>query len=390
MTKNNSIISSIMREHKDDWREHFETHYPKIKIKEKYGFAIFNYCIDADFSDPVVREARGIIIDTSSFDVVCWPFTKFCKYDESRGVDAIDWSAAIVEEKIDGSIVKLWYDSRQKMWRWSTNASIDAKDAYINLECEISFLDIIKETEEYDKIKMDSLFEMTTYIFELVSPDTQVVIHYDKPKLYLIGARNRQNGEEYEPRYIMSFEDFPKPKIYNELHSLEDCINYFKTIETDIIHGPCDLEGFVVVDKYFHRIKVKNPVYLCLHGLIDNNKISVKNLIKLLLNGKIDVASVSKQLPKIAPIVKYYDYKITEIIHYLDREIRNIRNDYQSSYCDRKYVAKKISKGNYKYSAILFNAIDNELTAKEIMDNMHNIANYLYERIPMYEVYEGK
>lgn len=83
-------------------------------------------------------------------------------------------------------------------------------------------------------------------------------------------------------------------------------------------------------------------------------------------------------------------YKITEIIHYLDREIRNIRNDYQSSYCDRIYVAKKISKGNYKYSAILFNAIDNKLTAREIMDNMRNIANYLYERIPMYEVYEGK
>ena len=65
-----------------------------IRVKFANNLAIFNYDISADFSDPVVQESRGIIIDTDSLEVVCWPFRKFGNYGESYA-DSIDWSTAL-------------------------------------------------------------------------------------------------------------------------------------------------------------------------------------------------------------------------------------------------------------------------------------------------------
>lgn len=51
-----------------NWRELLAD--KNIKVKEDNNLAIFNYDIDADFSDPIVQEARGIIIDLTELKVV--------------------------------------------------------------------------------------------------------------------------------------------------------------------------------------------------------------------------------------------------------------------------------------------------------------------------------
>lgn len=78
-----------------------------------------NYLPGSDFSDPVVQEARGIIIDAANADVVCWPFRKFGNWFETYA-DEIDWRSAVVQEKIDGSIIKLYFWNGE--WRWATNS----------------------------------------------------------------------------------------------------------------------------------------------------------------------------------------------------------------------------------------------------------------------------
>lgn len=113
----------------ENWRELLDE--LGIAIRGEYPFAIFNYGIGCDFSDPIVQEARGIIIDLENLDVVCWPFRKFGNYNESYA-DNIDWSTARVQEKIDGSIVKLWWNKVDGKWQFSTNSIINAKDAIAN------------------------------------------------------------------------------------------------------------------------------------------------------------------------------------------------------------------------------------------------------------------
>lgn len=73
MNKNSYLCNLIANN--ANWRE--EVANLNVKVKEEGNLVIFNYDIEADFSNPIVQESRGIIIDTSTCDVVCWPFRKF-------------------------------------------------------------------------------------------------------------------------------------------------------------------------------------------------------------------------------------------------------------------------------------------------------------------------
>ena len=66
--------------------------------------------------------------------------------------------------------------------------------------------------------RLPDLDKYLTYIFELVSPETQVVIKYSNACLYHIGTRNNITGTEY---YLGI--GIEKPKEY-PLRNLDDCI----------------------------------------------------------------------------------------------------------------------------------------------------------------------
>ena len=79
MTKQSKICNFIAR-HIIDWEDQLTL--LGIKTKRSGDYAIFNYEVMADFSNPLVQEARGIILDISDVSdpsVVCWPFRKFGK-----------------------------------------------------------------------------------------------------------------------------------------------------------------------------------------------------------------------------------------------------------------------------------------------------------------------
>ena len=79
MTEYSYICRYVSSHH--EWREVLAA--KGVQIKENGNLAILNYGIDCDFSDPIVQESRGIIIDTKTLEVVCWPFRKFGNYGES-------------------------------------------------------------------------------------------------------------------------------------------------------------------------------------------------------------------------------------------------------------------------------------------------------------------
>ena len=148
----NSLICNFIYNNPDNWEELLTDKC--INIKRDNDLCIFNYDIGCNFEDPIVQEARGIIIDTNKLQVVCWPFRKFGNYSESY-VDNIDWSSARVQEKIDGSIIKLWFNKDTDKWVWSTNGVIYASKTSNSLG--FNFLDLIKSTVNYSKIDFDNL-----------------------------------------------------------------------------------------------------------------------------------------------------------------------------------------------------------------------------------------
>ena len=73
-----------------------------LAIKEKDNFVLFMYNqMESDFNNPLVRECRGLIIDTETLTPVCVPFYKFGNYGEGY-VPKIDWNTAKVQEKVEG------------------------------------------------------------------------------------------------------------------------------------------------------------------------------------------------------------------------------------------------------------------------------------------------
>ena len=270
-----SLIANLIRHNPDNWREILRE--KGIAFRTDGTLASFNYRISADFFDPVVQEARGIILDMENLDVVCYPFRKFGNYGEPY-IDDIDWNTARVLEKVDGSIMKAyWYDGK---WCLATNSTINADNTPVN-NTDKTFGGLFREAAENQGLDFDVLDKNKTYIFELTSPYNKVVVDYgETPKIWHLGTRDNITGQESEENI-----GIVKPKEYL-LSNLDSCIEAVKMMNQsgDFIED----EGFVVVDGNYHRIKIKSPEYIIIHSVIPNGNVSDKYLLKHMRNEDID------------------------------------------------------------------------------------------------------
>ena len=293
----------------DNWEELLAAEPYYLKIKEDGPYVIFNYDqIRSDFNRTIVREARGIIFRKGQWEnPVCWAFNKFGNFGESW-VEDINWDTAFVTEKIDGSLMKVWWDGE---WNISTNGTIDAfkadiGDIRMNNFGEYFINTLLKyynnSTEFYGTLDEDK-----TYMFELVGPYNRVVIPYDEPELYFLGARNKFTGEEFNCSPLnagaLGVGRFKLPKQY-PFNTLEHCIKVTENF-------PWDAEGVVACDAQFNRVKIKSPAYVMAHFARNNNVINRKHLINVILTNEVEeflcyAADYKEELEKIQGLMKAY------------------------------------------------------------------------------------
>lgn len=265
----------------ENWEEVLSAKPFAINIKRDGDYVLFSYnMIESDFSNPIVQEARGIIFYEPTWEVVCYPFNKFFNVQEGHAAD-IDWNTAIVTEKIDGSIIKLWFHLGE--WHVSTNGTIDASKASLAQAAEFgtmkaeNYYDLfVYAANKYDFLSvLDSLDKGYTYIFELVSPFNRVVVPYTETKIYHIGTRSNWNF--YEEDFDIGIE---KPRQF-ELSSLDECLTAAGAL-------PFSEEGYVVRDWKFDRVKIKSPAYVAAHHLKNNGVITYERILELVRNNAQD------------------------------------------------------------------------------------------------------
>ena len=349
-----SFLCRYLAEH-HDWETSLQENY-QLTIHRDGPYAIFNYGREADFSDPIVQEARGIILDYEELEVVCWPFRKFGNYGESYA-DPIDWKSACVQEKVDGSIIKLWFSQRRNRWVFSTNGTIDATAAPIESSMfRRTFMDAIVSARNYSQLPLEKLDRSCTYIFELVGPETRVVISYPSPLLYHIGTRNNRTGEESDVGIGIL-----QPRRY-PLRSLQDCIAAARELNEG--SDEVKFEGFVVVDADWHRVKIKSPDYLVRHRVREVS-LSRKNALTLLLQGDMDIQQLCELRPEASAILKYYDGQLEELFLAADRTAELARALYEEYSYDRSALAK-ILLGN-PLSAVGFSALEDSRPGRELL-----------------------
>ena len=209
--------------------------------------------LESPFAEPLVCEARGMILDEADdWRVVCTRFSKFFNYGEGHAAQ-IDWNTARVQEKVDGSLMTLYfYDNK---WHVATSGSPDASGQVG--DWPFTFAELFWKTFNEMGLKLPLNTDLN-HSFELTSQWNRVVVPHKGATLTLIGLFDRVTGNEFVDHNTT----YPMVKSF-KLSSFEDILASFAGID------PLSQEGYVVVDANFNRVKIKHPGYVALHHLKD-------------------------------------------------------------------------------------------------------------------------
>ena len=326
-------VISFIKENQN-WREILSSEPYSLLINDDGNFTILKYSqINSDFNNEIVRECRGLIID-KEYNSVCIPFFKFGNYGESYA-DTIDWNSARVEEKLDGSLIKVWnYDGN---WIVSTNGTIFAEKAILGSDDEmktsvefVNFAELFETACINAQLDFNCLNPQYTYMFELVSPYNRIVVPHDSIDIYHIGTRDNNSLQEIEVDIGIK-----KPRIY-ECNNIDDLIDMASKLRY------CE-EGYVVRDKDFKRIKVKSPAYVAVHHLISG--MNEKRLLELMRTNEVSefLTYFPEYKTHIDKLTKRIDTFVAYITEILENKIANInfetRKDYAAVVTQTKYPA---------------------------------------------------
>ncbi len=220
---------------------------------------LFKYDIFAQFSDPLVCECRGIVLDElDNWNVVSRSFDKFFNFGEGHAAE-IDWDTARVQEKLDGSLCVMYHYNNE--WHVATSGTPDACGEVHDSEWR--FADYFWDTFKAQGGTLPGPGrEDLCFAFELMGPLNRIVVVHDKPWLRLLAVRERLTGTELDPNVYSMDVNVPAVRSF-ALSSIQQIVESFEHI------SPVSQEGYIVVDGEHRRIKIKHPGYVALHHAKD-------------------------------------------------------------------------------------------------------------------------
>lgn len=260
----------------------------KIRNYDDEGIMILNYSmIDSPKFDPVIRECRSLILTNAyPYRVISRSFDRFYNYTECPDSNDFNFSKSIVLDKIDGSLINIYYYNDR--WNISTKGTAFAE---AETPSGVSFKDLVLSVFDID-ILNNSLNPFGvdnkhfTFIFEVVSPYNRIVTPYKETDIYLLGVRHKESGEEYNANQLQLWANtlgVKTPDVF-PLTKYDDLTDRFKDVSAFT-------EGYVCIDYsngYPHRLKIKNPAYVNIHHLRDNGALSAKRVANLVWDNEED------------------------------------------------------------------------------------------------------
>ncbi len=211
--------------------------------------------LESPMGEKIVQQCRGIILDeANNWEIISYPYDKFFNYGECHA-PKLNWNTAKVYEKLDGSLMTLFY--YQGKWKVQSSGMADAAGEVSGFKYSFKQL--------FWRVWQELSYQLPTetnycFMFELMTPYNRIVVRHDRNKLVLHGVRNILTLEEADPQTWADKYNWQLVQRY-PLKSLKEIIAM--TNELD----PMDSEGYIICDADFNRIKVKSPQYVAVSHL---------------------------------------------------------------------------------------------------------------------------
>lgn len=362
------------------------------------GLILLDYNqITSKGSNYFARFCRGLILDELSLGVVARPFNRFFNYGE-QFTDlllnhAIDNNRKVeVYDKLDGSILKLFYNPHKEKWVIGTRAgsgqnlmmhgNISYQNAFVaavkNLcsnATEREYIQFVNNSESqkdyFDELLQDfchneQLAKNITYIFEICTPYNKVVINYDGFNAHFLSALDTElpntvkqfdlegiyangNKEEILKAQILNLE--------NELMTGMAAIDVkFKSehvkfpekipVTDDLLLKVQELdgakkEGYVVYIDGIPKVKIKSPNYLALHRSL-SSEFTPSNASDVVWTFEEDeyLAIMPERKEKLQPYIDARNYLLKQGAKVLEemKEKFDLSEDWQNDKEKRKNI----------------------------------------------------
>lgn len=272
---------------------------------------------------PVVMESRGLVLDSTTYEVIRRPFARFFNIGEAAAYEAdIDYTRLEALEKADGSLVTLYFNDLTGHWHFGTRGTPFADvnhrlgGRFYERVVRAAGLTGTPGTTAFDEvIAKTGAQHHTTYLFEFIGPDNPHVTPHATSELVFLGARQR-NGVELSPAEGLSFFDsltgwnvrlplrYPIPVDLAGLSRQQQV----EAIKTWVASDPTFKglhEGVVCYDPVTgKRLKVKTPLYCAAHLQGDGEGLNVSKarIVELVVNG--DAEEFCLYVPTLAGLVR--------------------------------------------------------------------------------------
>lgn len=331
--------------------------------------------LEADWSKPLTHECRGCIVRFQhevGWTYMSRPFDKFFNLNEGHCpispaklktddafLEAIDKLVAV--EKVDGSLIQLWYDDRMQPngmcrgWRISTSGSIIPKEVDLGSKTfEQLFCQAVERYENQKHINIwrtwDELLDRDfTYMFELCTPENIIVNEYDSVRVVMLAKRNKNTGEIMRPT-DEEYDTVERPKekpigiLSSAYNGIDTFIAHMQT-SASVLPGHIP-EGWVLYDKetFTPVAKMKCLAYVNAHRFRSSNW--HKALIIAILEERID--DIEHMLRGIKQFVadKWKDFLAKASRDWM----KHCVDLHRRSYADRKAYAQKVGATLSAYS----------------------------------------
>jgi hypothetical protein len=228
----------------------WEDIFKNIRVKQKDDMFLYNYSdvVIVPRDNPILCKCRGLILKKDG-NILNYPFDRFFNDFENTEKAKIDWNTALAQQKIDGSLINVFWTGTQ--WEITTRGSFYPNDN--TTESSINY------AEEFKRLfkSFNLLDKDKCYMFELISKNNRIITKYDWEFIALIGARNILTLKELSQKWLDDFSILIgayRPKQF-PVQNIEECKKLFEGMREDE-------EGLVIVDDHFNRIKLKQESYL--------------------------------------------------------------------------------------------------------------------------------